>query len=130
MQLKPKQPPGRASRKARAFGEEIRRLQLEGYTCEAIRVALAEAGVEVSRSTVQREGARVFRRQMLASHAAASSEMGAPPSPTSVPDSRQTSKSSFAGDSRSGREIADAFFKGRISNPLVRERIEDEARRD
>lgn len=56
--LIPKRPPGRCNRKARTFSEEIRRLRAEGYSFEVIREALAEAGVVVSNSTVQREAAR------------------------------------------------------------------------
>lgn len=59
--LAPTRPPGRWHGKARAFAGEIGRLHAEGYTFEAIREALAEAGVVVSNSTVQREVAR-FRR--------------------------------------------------------------------
>lgn len=130
MQLKPKQPPGRMSRKVRAFGDEIRRLQLEGYTCQAIREALAEAGVQVSRSTVQREGVRVSRRQTLNSVPAAPPVASPGPPPPLVQGSRQPPHTSSPADPRRGKEIADSFFKDRISNPLVRKRIEDEARRD
>lgn len=56
--LIPRRPPGRCNRKARTFSEEIRRLRAEGYSFEVIREALAEAGVVVSNSTVQREAAR------------------------------------------------------------------------
>lgn len=58
MQLTPRQPPGRKSRKARAFSTEIRRLRGLGYSTEAIREALADVGVHVSKSTVQREASR------------------------------------------------------------------------
>jgi hypothetical protein len=58
MQLTPRLPPGRKSRKALAYASEIRRLRAEGYTNEAIREALADAGVKVSRSTVHREASR------------------------------------------------------------------------
>lgn len=58
MRLTPKDPPGRVNRKARAFELEIVRLRSEDYTCEAIRKALADIGVVVSLSTVQREVAR------------------------------------------------------------------------
>ncbi len=58
MQLTPRLPPGRKSRKALAFADEIRRLRALGYTNEAIRQALADAGVEVSSSTVHREATR------------------------------------------------------------------------
>jgi hypothetical protein len=57
VRLIPKDPPGRANRKARSFALEIVRLRSEGYTCNAIRIALAEIGVDVSLSTVQREAA-------------------------------------------------------------------------
>ena len=56
--LIPRRPPGRCSRKARTFSAEIKRLRAEGYSFGAIREALAEAGVVVSTSTVQREAAR------------------------------------------------------------------------
>lgn len=132
MQLTPKQPPGRKSRKARAFGEEIHRLQVEGYTCETIREALAEAGVHVSRSTVAREAARFSMR-----HAPTSLPgPGTSPTPTRsgvatpVQQVRQPAGTPFAGDSRSGKEIAEAFISSRISNPFIRERHEDESRRD
>jgi len=59
--LAPTRPPGRWHGKARAFAGEIGRLHAEGYTFEAIREALAEAGVVVSNSTVQREVARLRR---------------------------------------------------------------------
>ena len=59
MQLTPRQPPGRKSRKVLAYASEIRRLRAEGHTNEAIREALADVGVEVSRSTVQREAKRL-----------------------------------------------------------------------
>jgi IS30 family transposase len=55
MNLKPMGPPGRSTRKARAFEAEIGRLSRQGYNSEAIREALALAGVNVSRATVRRE---------------------------------------------------------------------------
>lgn len=58
MQLTPRLPPGRKSRKALAFADEIRRLRALGYTNDAIRQALADAGVNVSSSTVHREATR------------------------------------------------------------------------
>ena len=59
MKLAPKDPPGRSTRRARGFAAEIGQLRAQGYTFEAIREALAEAGVKVSKSTVQREMARL-----------------------------------------------------------------------
>ena len=124
MRLNPKHPPGRANRKARAFEAEIHRLRSDGYTCEAIRAALAEADVHVSLSTVQREA----RRSRHSSSAAprdprpASTSRGAP-SPTG--GARATS---LAGDPRSGKEIAADFMSKRITNPLLRDRNPHESR--
>lgn len=58
MRLQPKRPPGRSSRKALRFVREVRRLRAEGHTLESIRLALLDAGVSVSLSTVRREVAR------------------------------------------------------------------------
>jgi hypothetical protein len=57
--LTPRRPTGRWQGKARAFAGEIGRLHAEGYTFEAIREALADVGVVVSNTTVQREVARL-----------------------------------------------------------------------
>lgn len=62
MKLAPTDPPGRITRKARAFASEILQFRAQGYTFEAIREALAGAGVHVSNSTVQREVARAAGR--------------------------------------------------------------------
>jgi len=56
--LEPSGPPGRSNRKARAFQLEIHRLRDEGYSLAAIRAALANAGMRVSKSTVHREAVR------------------------------------------------------------------------
>jgi hypothetical protein len=56
--LTPKQPPGRITRKARAYASEILRLHEAGYSLDAIREALADVGVKVSISTVWRETTR------------------------------------------------------------------------
>lgn len=56
--LVPRGAPGRRTRKARAFAAEIGRLYALDYTLEAIREALADAGVSVSTSTVWREAVR------------------------------------------------------------------------
>jgi len=58
MRLQPKRPQGRSSRKALRFVREVRRLRAEGHTLESIRLALLDAGVSVSLSTVRREVAR------------------------------------------------------------------------
>lgn len=58
MNLVPVRPPGPNARKARAYAADMLKLRAQGYTFEAIREALAGAGVHVSNSTVQREVAR------------------------------------------------------------------------
>lgn len=58
MQLKPKLPPGRSSRKALRHLHEVRRLRAEGHTLESIRQALLDVGVSVSLNTVRREVVR------------------------------------------------------------------------
>lgn len=55
MQLNPRRPPGHARRKALRYAGEVRRLRAEGYTLNSIRLALLDAGISVSVSTVRRE---------------------------------------------------------------------------
>jgi hypothetical protein len=120
MDLTPKLPPGRANRKALAFTAEIVRLRLAGYSFEAIRVALLEAGVKVSQTTIKREAAKSRGAALTSAH-----QHAAQPSAASAPsrtDAVVIAPASFAGDARSGREIAEAFMKGRVSNPLMQER--------
>jgi hypothetical protein len=58
MWLQPRNPPGHANRKARRYANDIRNLRAEGHTYETIRLALLDAGVSVSLSTVIREANR------------------------------------------------------------------------
>lgn len=58
MRLQPRNPPGHANRKARRYANDIRNLRAEGHTYETIRLALLDAGVSVSHSTVIREANR------------------------------------------------------------------------
>jgi hypothetical protein len=58
LKLTPRRPAGHASRKARGYALELRRLREEGFTFEAIREALEDAGIRVSERTVRRECAR------------------------------------------------------------------------
>ena len=118
MKLAPKHPPGRRTRKARVFEAEIRQLRAEGYTFESIRAALADAGVQVSRSTVQREAAR----QTL--DAAAEGADGAARN-ADTPMKRQPPEPARA-EPLSGKDIAEAFVRNRITNPLIRNRSSDE----
>lgn len=109
MVLIPKRPPGRLSRKARAYADDIRRLYAEGYTLEAIREALAEQGVQVSKSTVQREVAWRPRRTL------------APEPPATTPPVRQRQPSIVP--SNRPQDVADEVFgDSQMSNPLYRNR--------
>jgi len=109
MVLTPKRPPGRLSRKARAYADDIRRLYAEGYTLEAIREALAEQGVQVSKSTVQREVAWRPRRTLPPEPPATTPTVLQRPPPI-VPSNRP-------------QDVADEVFgDGQMSNPLYRNR--------
>lgn len=136
MALTPKLPPGRANRKALAYSAEIQRLRASGYSFETIRLTLLEAGLDVSRTTIKREAAK---RPVIAlavrhdptpqpspqpptSARAASSALLTQPEPSPV-------LGSYVGDSRSGKEIVDAFMQGRITNPLM-QRTKNEGRSD
>jgi hypothetical protein len=116
--LTPKHPPGRINRKARAFERDIARLRSQGYTCRAIRETLAEAGMEVSLSTVQREAARCRKLCSVGPAQEASSAVAVPKESASSTHA----SSGLSGDPRSGREIAAAFVSKRVHNPLLRDR--------
>ena len=118
MKLIPKTPAGRSNRKARAFTAEIARLCRDGYGCAAIQEALAEAGMQVSLSTVQRELVRAAR-QPLPVTARSSGAPSQPASPTLAP-SQATTPPVLADKSLSSRGVAEEFVKSRITNPLVR----------
>ena len=111
MNLVPVRPPGPNARKARAFSSEILQLRAQGYTFEAIREALAAAGIHVSNSTVQREVARAARQRPTLAPATASEPIKAGAVSTSVPP-----------DWQSGRDVAEAYTRNRITNPFVRAR--------
>ena len=130
MKLAPTHPPGRSTRKARAFEAEIGQLRAQGYTFEAIREALAEVGVHVSKSTVQREVARYAQAEPAGAAdgvATVGDGLPAPPpaqtviEPIAAPASRPSRT-----ELRSGRDIAEAFVRERITNPLIRNRSSDE----
>jgi septum formation inhibitor MinC len=133
MKLVPTDPPGRSSRKAKRFAQDMRELRAQGYTFEAIRMALAAVGVHVSNATVQREVARATKAdsvpKVLASGARPDEvppaltqplAFATPPS-TTEPHSPQVV--SVQTDMRSGKEIAEAFASSRITNPLARARL-------
>jgi hypothetical protein len=108
--LTPKRPPGRLNRKALAFAADIQRLHWQGHSCEAIRQALADAGLIVSRSTVTREVARQTKRR------APSDTGGAAASDTPITPLREAdpvSTPALAADPRSSKEIAASWVAGR-----------------
>jgi len=136
MNLVPVRPPGPNARKARAFASEILQLRAQGYTFEAIREALAGAGVQVSNSTVQREVARAaghptaspatdaakgHRPELpyplttdASSHAKVVESPAVPASRVILHDRSANTLSSGFG----GKEHAEAFFDAHPSNPL------------
>lgn len=136
MNLVPVRPPGPNARKARSFSSEILQLRVQGYTFEAIREALAAAGVHVSNSTVQREAARAARHPRATSPAddaeglrrvvplaPATSATALPVQPVSLPApaspaiQRDARANTLTGDFV-GKEGAEAFFNAHPSNPL------------
>lgn len=133
MKLVPTDPPGRSSRKAKRFSQDMRELRAQGYTFEAIRMALAAVGVHVSNATVQREVARATK----AASVAQGLESGVRPdevppaitqalvsTPTPATTATQSPQVvSVETDMRSGKEIAEAFASSRITNPLARARL-------
>jgi len=138
MNLVPVRPPGPNARKARAFAAEIARLRAQGYTFEAIREALACAGVLVSNSTVQREAARAVTERPAGTLATAldmSPRETQAPSATSTAGRARASLSVAApapapvpqGDPNAAavrdfdcKQDAEAFFAAHDSNPLSR----------
>lgn len=122
MKLNPSIPPGRSNRKARAFSLEIARLAHEGYGCKAVREALAESGLVVSKSTVQRELARLSRRPLQLAKGTAPAALPALPVAAS-PHPPVAERGRPAEERRSGKEVAEAFMKTHISNPLLRKRF-------
>lgn len=114
MTLEPKLPPGRANRKALRFSVDIRRLRKAGYTFSAIRIALLDAGIEVSLTTIKREAARQVTDSMGARRIG--TEQQVPSAPVAIAADPVTSSPSTRG--ASGREVAEAFFNAHPSNPL------------
>jgi len=132
MNLVPSGPPGRSTRRARGFAAEMSELRAQGYTFEAIRQALAAAGVHVSNATVQREVARIARSRVTAVNVESAGRpvrghfSAAPAPPPDVPDSTPPSSTlpdaRSTADMRSAKEIAETFASSQITNPLVRAR--------
>ena len=111
--LMPRGGPSRRVAKARRYQPEITRLYSEGYTCKAILEALADVGVQVSESTLRRE----LKRRPLPRLTDSLHAQNAANTP------RLKSGSSMAvSDQRSGKDIAESFIRGRITNTLFRAR--------
>jgi hypothetical protein len=121
VKLAPVRPPGPNRRKALAFAAEIRLLREQGHTFESIREALAAAGVHVSNSTVQREVARAARLQPSAPTLARPLFDDPAPCPSETPPVRPARPpESLPADGLSGKQVAEAFARNRITNPLIR----------
>jgi hypothetical protein len=88
----------------------------EGYSLAAIRAALADAGMRVSKSTVHREAVRRRPvRSALRPLTTPVHDQIAAAAPAAVNGSTPRRSD----DGPSGRDIARAFFEGRITNPLL-----------
>jgi hypothetical protein len=139
MNLTPLRPPGSGARKARAFSAEMARLRAQGYTFEAIREALAAAGVQVSNSTVQREIARaaaapaaspladVAVRDALRATCQPTADAGPKTEESTGPKPPSTARPATSAASRfangpSGEEVAEAFMATQITNPFLRDK--------
>lgn len=124
MKLSPTIPPGRSNRKVRAFAAEIVRLCEEGYGCKAIHQALAAAGVSVSKSTVQREVARLSKPTPPATGRSGAVRVvpHAQISGVDVNPAQGATRQRLADGVQSGKDFAAEFMKGRITNPLFRNR--------
>ena len=124
MKLVPMRLPGRSTRMARAFATAIWQLRAQGYTFEAIREALAGAGIHVSNSTVQREVAKYTELKSSAVPAATGDPDDRPMplslAPTALDAPAAVQGTSARADLRSGKEVAEAFMRNRITNPLIR----------
>ena len=132
VKLAPLQPPGRITRKARDYEADIAALRDQGYTLDAIRQALSAAGIEVSISTVRRES---LRSRRAGSEMAATRVRGVPSAPShhageapiavvpavlesSGPDPSGLVTSAAAASRGNGRDVAEAYMQGHITNPV------------
>lgn len=118
--IRPTEPPGRSNRKARGYGEQIRRLAAEGYSLALIRDALAKAGIEVSRSTVQREASRPPSKD-LRQHSPSAAPESSPSALNPHPPTNSVARAPEPVPAPvRGKDVAEAFMSGRITNPLLR----------
>ena len=124
----PMPPPGRLTRKARAYEAQIAQLRSQGYTLNAIRQGLEAVGIKVSVSTIHREVRRADSRSASSSLRTAMSPPASPLEAATVPPRivdgpsapvRTSSYPSLASQV-SGKDLAEAFAQSRSDNPLVR----------
>lgn len=109
MELLPNDPPGHARRKLRGFVGEIARLRAAGYTMSAIHQTFVDAGIDVGKSTIQRECARL-------------SSIKKAEKPTTRPTLAETAILQEAvGQPPRGVDVA-SFFTEAQSNPLFNRR--------
>lgn len=124
MKLQPTRPPGRTSRKALEYEQEIQRLHAMGYSFESIRAMLAAVGVHVSKGTVRREAARAPATPPAPSSGgkeeANRTPPSRPPAPVNGEGPPRTPQPPILLSDRSSKEIAEEYFKDHISNPLLR----------
>lgn len=118
--VQPKHPPGQRSRKARRYVDQIRNLKAQGYTLDDIREALADAGVVVSKSTVQREASR----RPPSAYQPDRPMAPPPPMPPTIDGLNTEPQPAAAPPSQamkqSGKDIAAAYFAANNFNPLFR----------
>jgi hypothetical protein len=128
MSLQPRRPPGHGKRKALVYALDIMNLRRAGHSYASIRDALEDAGVRVTISTVRREvlkGAASPPAAVAAGVAEPAStlptrlrEVSAPCGATAAvarPPATQ------AEAPLPGKSIAEAFMRGRPTNPLFLE---------
>lgn len=119
MSLQTRRPPGHAKRKALTYAPDIINLRHQGHSYAAIREALEDAGVLVSISTVRREAMRGPSATAPIKSAPSppgsyigQASRGVAASPVAVADPAS------GATSLPGRAIAEAFMRGRPTNPL------------
>lgn len=123
MRLVPTQSPGRGTRKARDFGSEIVELRAQGYTLDAIRAALADAGVHVTISTVWREANRAKAPPPGKPHARALPTSASTTQPAAQQAGVTTAAriaASVPAERHDGKKQAELFMSTQITNPLIR----------
>lgn len=129
MPLEPNEPIGRPNRKARGHLDDIASLRRQGYSLEAIRRTLFNAGIVVSKSTVHREAKKALACQtrplqglqqpaLPPLRRESRATLSARPA-TSDTEDHQLVQRMFDTNSN-GKEFAETFMRNRISNPLLR----------